>query len=265
MHAKYLLCLVSALILAACGGGDPCIKTNVVCLERETPDNLVMNGDEWKGTYHVGRHFLGDNDLYLKWNGDTYTLRVERDGIAREPFYKTQSFYGYGSLKPGQTHYKARYTTAESWHFYGRFYNDDQQLVFKGWIEADGRTIGDFRLVRNRQCTNVLQQHENVCVDQVSAAAIHPTVGAVQVAPNPVSAGTQLTLDAAADPVAEWRWEVSVAPVTDPATVYAVYRVAAERFHLETTAPTTPGGYAVRFRATGNGQSDEKEKALEVR
>jgi hypothetical protein len=264
MRTFALVFLLSSMILTACSGSDPCLTTNVVCLERESPDNLVMKG-VWTGTYHVGRHFIGDNDLRLTWNNDTYSLRVEREGVERELFYKTKSFYGYGTLQPGQAHFRARYATDEIWHFYGRYYNDDAQLVFKGWIETNGKTIGDFRLARNKQCASILRRRENVCVEDASPSGIRPVIGDVLIAPNPVSAGAQVTLEAAAAPVAEWRWEVSIVPVTDPTRVFATYEQQAETFHLETTAPTTPGGYAVRFRATGNDYTDEKEDSLEVR
>lgn len=263
MRIPALAPVLFSVILAACDGSDPCLETNVVCLERETPDNLVMRG-EWTGTYHVGRHFIGDNDLRLTWNDDRYTLRVEREGIEREPLYKTHSFYGVGTLAPGQTHFRARYSTDEIWHFYGRYYNDDAQLVFKGWIETNGQTIGDFRLSRNRQCASLLRRRENVCIEDADTSNIRPVIGAVSVSPNPVTAGAQFTLEAAAEPVAEWRWEVSIVPVTDPASPFAVFELQAEKFHLATTAPAVPGGYAVRFRATGNEFTDEKEEALEV-
>lgn len=264
MRFHALALALFSTIAASCGDGDPCIKTNVVCLDRETPDNLVMEG-EWTGTYEVQRHFLGTNQLRMNWYGDRYRLKVERDGVEREPFYKTTSFEGYGSLAPGQVHFRAKYSVDEIWHFYGRYVLDDQQIVLKGWIEANDTTIGDFRLARNRMCTNVLRQRENVCVDDVSAAGIVPQIVDASVAPNPVSATTALRLEAGVEPEAEWRWTVSIVPVTDPTNAFATFEAQAATFGLTTTAPTTPGEYAVRFRAEGNNEADEYEAILEVR
>lgn len=264
MRLNVLALAIFSTIAVACGDGDPCLKTNVVCLERETPDNLVTDG-EWRGTYHVERHYLGTNDLRMNWYGDRYRLKVEREGVEREPFFKTSSFEGYGSLAPGQVHFRARYSVDEIWHFYGRYILDDQQIVFKGWIETNDKTIGDFRMVRNRKCTNILRQRENVCVDDVSAAGIVPQIVDASVAPNPVSAATALRLEAGVEPEAEWRWTVNIVPVTSPTTPFATFTAQAATFGLTTTAPSLPGEYAVRFRAEGNNEQDEFEEILEVR
>jgi hypothetical protein len=264
MRFLSLLFLGYLVFLTACGDPDPCVKTELACLDRETPDNLVMDG-EWEGLYHVDRHMLGTNGISMKWHGDTYSMRVERDGWYRDPFYNTSAFRGFGSLEPNQTHFRAKYRVDEVWRFYGKYYLDDQQIVFKGTIRTNGKTIGDFRMVRNRKCTNILKKRQNVCLDELDTASITPTIDSVTVAPNPVSAGTQLRLEATAAPAAEWRWTVSLVPITDPTVEYAVFTQQAETFSLQTTAPSVPGEYAVRFNAEGNDQQDEREHLLEVR
>lgn len=263
-HKAKLALALFTVFTASCGESDPCIKTNVVCLERETPDNLVMEGT-WEGTYHVDRHWLGTNDVRLVWHDGAYRLRVEREGVEREPFYKTTSFTGYGDLAQGQRDFRAAYAVEEVWHFIGRYVLDGPRIVFKGWIETHGKTIGDFRMERSRKCAIEAEQRENVCVDQASAEDIAPRIVAAAVTPNPVSAATALSLSATADPAAEWRWQVTIVPVTAPSNVYASFATQATRFAWTTTAPAAPGEYAVRFRVEGNGHEDEKEEALTVR
>lgn len=157
--------LFGAAILMACS--EPCERSYPVCKVWESPDNLVMRG-YWAGTYDVGwHHLLFDNEIMMTWDETSYNLRIERDGLWREPIFRTYSFFGSGPLSPQQNRFFADYSATERWILQGSFSIAGRDMLFEGDISSHDEKIGTFSLRRPVLCVQTGTRTEYVCKDEV--------------------------------------------------------------------------------------------------
>jgi hypothetical protein len=255
IRSLILPAVLLALLLAACGG-EHCEPVPIsYCAEYEQPDTLVMNG-WWSGEYDVSFHYLiFSNSLSMTWHEGSYQTRVQRDGFWREPFYRTASFSGEGPLAKAQQQFHAQYSPWENWTFTGNYTASQQEMRFAGRVFVEGKDRGNFHMTRPRFCVRKAEYEKHVCAGGYYPPVTNPAetslfqLVSATVAPNPVTAGTALTIAGMVIPEGEHVWTVSMSPATAPAQVTSWSHTGAT-FSETVTAPSEAGAYAVSFRIT---------------
>ncbi len=272
----FLLSAIFLSLLGACADDYVCVDTVSTCEAWETADNLVMSG-YWSGRYDVGwHHMMGRNELVMSWGNGGYEVRVEREGVFREAFYRTSSFYGYGELEPMQNEFWANYSTNEDWMFHGSYHKAGNRMVFEGRVFANGADVGSFRLSRPRECVEFRQTELNRCVgtwtpepdDQEPydpGEGFELAVTMATVSPNPVEPMADLTLHAEASREGDGLlWTVMMAPLTDTTKIVGAWQAEGKVFHVQTAAPPAAGDYRVRFEVADGDESNTLYRLLTV-
>ena len=215
---------------------------------------MVMEG-RWYGTYDAGvSKLLFTNDLSMSWASGSYLLTVYRHKFYRYPFHRTSPFDGSGPLRRGQSEFYASYSPSEPWRFEGNYSVAAEQLVYSGRIFTGRRSLGTFRMKRERRCVKWDEVVRDTC-DLPDADPIASEENAVQVvdasvSPNPVTAGASLSLSAATEPLGLRRWNVHMSPVDDAGQLIGEWTDRASVFSRTVTAPApaTFTTYRVTFQ-----------------
>lgn len=270
-----LFCL---FLSASCGDEAVCVDTVSTCDAWETPDNLVMSG-YWSGKYDVGwHHMLGRNQVTMSWNGGGYDMRVERDGVFREAFYRTSSFYGWGELDPVPNEFWASYSSTEDWLFQGAYHKAGGRLIFEGRVFANGDDVGSFRMSRPRKCTTYSQTEINRCVmtytpddpygddDNDAGDETALAITTATVTPNPVEPLDDINMNAVASREGDdLVWTVMMSPLTDTTVIIGAWEQTGIVFDVNSAAPREPGDYRIRFELTNGEETDSVNRLLTVK